>query len=45
VFLPVCGGSCPKHWGEGDPPCPSYKFNIQQRLDLVAARAGLTPVG
>lgn len=45
VFLPVCGGSCPKHWGEGDPPCPSFKFNIQQRLDLVAARTGLTPVG
>jgi uncharacterized protein len=41
VFLPVCGGSCPKHWGENDPPCPTYKYNIQQRLDLVAARRGL----
>ncbi|GAA3436407.1 radical SAM protein [Kutzneria kofuensis] len=44
VFLPVCGGSCPKHWGEGNSPCPSYKFNIQQRLDLEAARTGLTPL-
>ncbi|HTI27071.1 MAG TPA: SPASM domain-containing protein [Kutzneria sp.] len=44
VFLPVCGGGCPKHWGEGKSPCPSYKFNIQQRLDLEAARAGLTPL-
>jgi uncharacterized protein len=44
VFLPVCGGGCPKHWGEGKSPCPSYKFNIQQRLDLEATRAGLTPL-
>jgi uncharacterized protein len=43
VFLPVCGGSCPKHWGDGVSPCPSYKFNIQQRLDLIAASTGLTP--
>jgi uncharacterized protein len=43
VFLPVCGGQCPKHWGDGVPACPSYKFNIQQRLDLVAASTGLTP--
>lgn len=41
AFLPVCGGRCPKRWGEGAPACPSYKHNIQQRLDLVAARSGL----
>lgn len=40
VFLPVCGGSCPKHWVEGDPPCPPYKLNIQQRLDLYATHTG-----
>ncbi|WP_043716249.1 radical SAM protein [Kutzneria sp. 744] len=44
VFLPVCGGRCPKHWGEGNPPCPSYKFNIQQRLELEALRTGLVPL-
>ncbi|QUQ63024.1 radical SAM/SPASM domain-containing protein [Kutzneria sp. CA-103260] len=43
VFLPVCGGSCPKRWGEGTSACPSYTHNIQQRLDLVAARSGLVP--
>lgn len=42
-FLPVCGGSCPKRWGEGTSACPSYTHNIQQRLDLVAARSGLVP--
>ncbi|WP_424210947.1 radical SAM protein [Streptomyces sp. BI20] len=45
VFLPTCGGSCPKAWEEGHPPCPSYKFNVQGRLDLIAARGGLTPTG
>ena len=44
VFMPTCGGSCPKAWHEGHPPCPSYKFNIQGRLDLVAAQSGLRPV-
>lgn len=37
-LLPVCGGSCPKLWREGHLPCPSYKFNLQERLDLVAVR-------
>ncbi|HWU10041.1 MAG TPA: radical SAM protein [Streptomyces sp.] len=45
VFLPTCGGSCPKAWHEGHPPCPSYKFNVQDRLDLLASRCGLNPVG
>ncbi|WP_329134478.1 radical SAM protein [Streptomyces sp. NBC_01476] len=43
VFLPTCGGSCPKAWHEGHPPCPSYKFNVQDRLDMVAAGSGLQP--
>jgi uncharacterized protein len=33
-LLPVCGGSCPKHWLEGNPACPTFKFNIQDRLVL-----------
>lgn len=24
-LLPVCGGSCPKAWLDGEPPCPAYK--------------------
>ncbi|MER7762993.1 radical SAM protein [Streptomyces sp. NPDC097619] len=43
VFMPTCGGSCPKAWQEGHPPCPGYKFNVQDRLDLVAAQCGLRP--
>ncbi|MFI8100511.1 radical SAM protein [Streptomyces sp. NPDC086023] len=43
VFMPTCGGSCPKAWQEGHPPCPGYKFNFQERLDLVAAQCGLSP--
>ncbi|SEL15049.1 radical SAM protein [Streptacidiphilus jiangxiensis] len=44
VFMPTCGGSCPKAWHEGHPPCPAYKFNIQGRLDLLAGECGLDPV-
>jgi uncharacterized protein len=44
VFLPTCGGQCPKLWKEGYVPCPSYKFNAQGRLDLAAARLGLAVV-
>lgn len=33
-FLPVCGGSCPKHWNKGIVPCPSFKYNIDERLFL-----------
>lgn len=39
----VCGGACPKLWQDGHVPCPSYKFNMQQRLDLVAERNHLLP--
>lgn len=33
-LLPVCGGSCPIHWESGIPACPSFKFNIEDRLVL-----------
>ncbi|MFJ3310067.1 SPASM domain-containing protein [Streptomyces sp. NPDC086549] len=41
-LLPTCGGSCPKLWSEGQPPCPSYKHNFEGRFDLAAARQGMT---
>ncbi|UCJ09888.1 radical SAM protein [Chitinophaga pendula] len=34
-LLPVCGGSCPIHWEHGIPACPSFKFNIEDRLILA----------
>jgi uncharacterized protein len=43
-FLPVCGGSCPKLWREGAKPCPSFKYNVHERLALLAARLGMTRV-
>jgi uncharacterized protein len=33
-ILPVCGGACPKAWLEGHEPCPSVKYNIEERLLL-----------
>ncbi|MFC7245039.1 radical SAM protein [Catellatospora aurea] len=42
-LLPVCGGACPKLWGEGKPPCPPLKTNLVQRLDLFARSTGLAP--
>lgn len=33
-ILPVCGGRCPKSWMDGIPPCPSMKFNMEDRLIL-----------
>ncbi|MEV0733439.1 radical SAM protein [Polymorphospora sp. NPDC050346] len=41
-FYPTCGGACPKLWRDGHVPCPSYKFNTQQRLNLIADLNGLT---
>jgi uncharacterized protein len=38
--FPVCGGACPKLWREGHLPCPSLRFNWNERLDLAAARLG-----
>lgn len=40
-LLPVCGGACPKQWDEGNPPCPTYKFTMQERFDLIAEMNGL----
>jgi len=30
--LPMCGGRCPKSWVEGIPACPTFKFNLKDRL-------------
>lgn len=43
-FYPTCGGACPKLWREGHTPCPSFKFNTVQRLELVARMNGLRPL-
>jgi uncharacterized protein len=45
AFLPVCGGGCPKLWREGALPCPSFKFNWPDRLDMAATRLGLISDG
>ncbi|MCB9228856.1 MAG: radical SAM protein [Deltaproteobacteria bacterium] len=34
VMLPACGGHCPKEWEEGVIPCPSFKFNMKERMLL-----------
>ncbi|WP_327411432.1 radical SAM protein (plasmid) [Streptomyces sp. NBC_01281] len=44
-LLPVCGGSCPKLWGEGEAPCPSMKTNMPTRLSLFAESRGLVRAG
>jgi uncharacterized protein len=44
-LLPVCGGACPKLWLEGHTPCPSLRFNWDERLDLAAASLGYKAVG
>ncbi len=36
-MLPVCGGACPKSWLEAIAPCPSAKYNIEERLLLTYA--------
>ena len=35
-ILPICGGACPKAWHEGNPPCPSIKYNLKERLLIFA---------
>jgi uncharacterized protein len=42
-LFPVCGGGCPKHWYDGDVACPSYKYNIEDRLvlDYLINKQGL----
>jgi len=44
ALLPVCGGSCPKLWREGHRPCPSVRYNLQERFDAIARRAGCAVV-
>ena len=41
-ILPICGGACPKAWYEGNPPCPSIKYNLKDRL-LVFAEQSFSP--
>lgn len=43
-LLGICGGSCPKHWQEGLSPCPSFKYNMQARLDIAAVAGGASIV-
>lgn len=39
-MLPICGGSCPKEWADGSIPCPSFKWNLKDRLLLELASKG-----
>ena len=34
IMYPTCAGLCHLRWIEGHKPCPSFKYNIKQRLDL-----------
>lgn len=34
IMYPTCAGLCHLRWIEGYKPCPSFKYNIKQRLDL-----------
>jgi hypothetical protein len=42
-LFPVCGGGCPKQWYDGGVACPSYKYNIEDRLvlDYLINKQGL----
>jgi uncharacterized protein len=33
-ILPICGGACPLSWYQGHAPCPSIKYNIEERLHI-----------
>lgn len=33
-LLPVCGGGCRFHWAEKNNGCPSFRYNIEDRLIL-----------
>ncbi len=37
TILPVCGGMCPKKWNEGHEPCPPWRYNMKERLELAFA--------
>jgi uncharacterized protein len=43
TLLPVCGGSCPKQWREGNRACPPFKFTVQERFNLIARMNGFEP--
>lgn len=34
-LLPVCGGACPKDWMLGRTPCPSFKYNLRERIQIA----------
>jgi uncharacterized protein len=38
-FLSICGGRCPKDWLKGLASCPSYKYNLDERIYMHAARS------
>ncbi len=40
-LLPVCGGSCPQRWIEGQPACPPLRRELQLRMDQYAKKARL----
>lgn len=33
-YLPVCGGSCPKDWYKNELTCPTFKFNLKDKMML-----------
>jgi uncharacterized protein len=33
-FYAVCAGACPKSWINGDVACPSFKFNMEEKMLL-----------
>ena len=42
-ILPVCGGACPKSWHEDMRACPSGKYNIEDRLQLIYTQTKTKP--
>lgn len=34
IYLPVCGGHCPIAWYKNRSACPSFKYNMEQRIIL-----------
>ncbi|AYN00853.1 radical SAM/SPASM domain-containing protein [Chryseobacterium sp. 3008163] len=33
-LFPICGSACPKSWMEGNPPCPTTRYNIKEEIQL-----------
>ena len=40
-IFPVCGGSCPLVWHEGQPACPPLRATLPMRLTLYGTAIGL----